>query len=838
MGIDDLIFKTNSDAKPDSYDPIDMFNYLDKKDGYGYLRTNQNDFLVEWHTKRDERDAVGIMHTGAGKTLVGLLMLQSKMIEEKMPVLYLCPTVQLVEQVCEQAKNYGINTSRIDENNEFPEDFLNAKKILVATFSKLFNGRSIFGNKTFSSSEKILEIGSILIDDAHSCVEYARKSSTIKIGRELPQYQQLFDIFKIELEKQSYGKFKSIEKGEYSACMQVPYWVWKRNIGSIKNIIHDFSESNNDFEYRMLSETLDVASCYISGTTIEITPKINPMEQIPAYYKAKHRYILSATVNEKDLCFELGIEKQAVSNPIITKSYIVDVGERLILAPTKYHKDITDQMIRKWIFDNCKRQKLNLVVIVPSTKHSEKWKTLGAKVIDGEQNTFEQIIKNLKSGIDEQVVLINRYDGVDFSGDQAHLLILDGMPKFSTNQERANSIAIHNKRLDSKLAQKIEQGMGRTVRSNSDYSVVILLGTSLTKFVSLKNNLAHFSPATRKQLEISNDIVSNASFNSIDEALTEVAKSIKYCLSRNESWVKYSKDRLKEVVIEDKSKQEIETIYLEHDIFINYKNNNISKSIDLLEELKNKLKENPEELGRLYQEEAEVRYSTDQRNSENLQQLSSTKWDGAFKPQKNTTQKEIKDIDIIKESYRRIMNFSDKNSLSDYLSKIIGNLNYSNDSSSNLFEEAVESFGKLIGLESQRPEQLWSDGGPDNLWISMNVQLVIECKNREINNINKSDIEQLGHSSQWFVNKYGNSKKPLLVLFHGKAQKEKNVQVADNMFVVDRESLEKLKTNLSKFQELVVNNFTNLTLENLKQYLSQNNLLINQFIGNYMKKMK
>ena len=79
MGIDDLIFnRTNTDIV-ESSDPIQIFNYLGKKDGFGYLRTNQADFLKEWNERRTERDIVGVMHTGAGKTLVGLLMLQSKL---------------------------------------------------------------------------------------------------------------------------------------------------------------------------------------------------------------------------------------------------------------------------------------------------------------------------------------------------------------------------------------------------------------------------------------------------------------------------------------------------------------------------------------------------------------------------------------------------------------------------------------------------------------------------------------------------------------------------------------------------------------------------------------
>ena len=837
MGIDDLIFETNTNTKATSNNPIDIFNYLDKKDGYGYLRTNQSDFLSEWEKRRNERDIVGIMHTGAGKTLVGLLMLQSKMVEEQLPVVYLCPTTQLVEQVCNQAVNYGINVCRVNEDKTLPDEFLNFEKILVTTFSKLYNGKTVFGNKTFS--DEFTPLGSILIDDAHSCVDYARKHSTITIDRDSEEYQKLFNIFKCDLNKQSNGKCKSIEDGEYSTCMKVPYWVWKDNIDEIKRLIYNYiTRTKSDFEYRMISECIDFASCFISGTNIEITPKITPIEQIPSYNKANHRYILSATINERDLCYELGIEKEAITKPIITSSYIVDVGERLILSPSKYHKDITDKIMRKWIFNKCKNENINLVVIVPSKKASEVWEKLGAKVIDEEHYTFDQIIKNLKSGVTERIVLINRYDGIDFSGDLSHMLVLDGMPIFSTNQERANGNAYRDDRLNGKLAQKIEQGMGRTVRSNSDYSVVILLGDSLTRFVSLKKNLLLFSPATREQLKISNDIITSSSLNDAQEAVDEIIKSISYCLSRNTNWVKYSKNKLSQVSISDFSNPEMDKIQFEYETFQHYKNNNISEAQKTLQKWKQTTEANSEALGQIYQEEAEILYNIDRVKSGNLQKLAAEKWDGAFKPLNNKIQREIKNIDLVSESYKFIKEFTDKNSYSDFISKTINSLVYDNESSSESFEEAIKQLGNIIGLESQRPEKLWDDGGPDNLWLSSEQYVVIECKNKEVNNITKDDIEQLGHSSQWFTNKYGNHKQPLLLLFHGKKELEHNVQVSNYMYIIDEKNLNLLKTKLDNFRELVINNFSDLNLDTLRQYLNQNNLLINSFITTYMRKLK
>ena len=838
MGIDDLIFnRTNTDIV-ESSDPIQIFNYLGKKDGFGYLRTNQADFLKEWNERRTERDIVGVMHTGAGKTLVGLLMLQSKLVEEKEPAIYLCPTKQLVEQTVKQASHYGVDVCEIGDDNRIPIEFKNAKKILVTTFSKLFNGKSIFGVKDFTNTASILKIGSVLIDDAHSCVDYARNSSTIIIKNETPAFNGIFELFKAEIERQSYGKYNSIQRSDSSVSIQVPYWEWLSKIRDVKEILNThFSKESEDFEYRMIQNLLDFSRCYISGTQIEITPKYNPIEQIPSFSKAKHRYILSATINEKDLREELGIEKSAIENPIVTNSYVIDVGERMILAPTKYHKNITDSIIRNWMITECKKQNMGLVVIVPSRNSSatQEWEKLGAKIIDN--SNYEAIFSGIESGKREQVVLVNRYEGIDFPGEQSHILILDGLPEFSTNKDKAISTTSQDDNWKLKIVQKIEQGLGRTVRSNSDYSVVLLLGDKLVDFISLKSNMKYFSLATQAQLSISNELVSGFVISDIKAAKEEIVKSINYCLSRNPSWVKYAKDKLSEVNVSELAHTDISDIENEYESYKQYVRHDFVNSISKLEALRDNKSGN--ELGRIYQEEAEVRfYSSDIQNSQNLQNLAFEEWDYAFKPEISGYQKTLKTPDIIEASFKFITDHSDKYSLSKFINDIISKLRYDNEASSEHFEKAIEDLGKLLGLHSTRPEKIKDDGGPDNLWLSRDYQFVIECKNREVNNINKGDVEQLLHSELWFTNNYGGTYHQKLILFHAKSEKEREVQFSDNMYIVSREKLNRLKDKIEQLKQLLIDNFDGLTKEQLQQYLFKTKLNIRQIEHHFFTKAK
>src|SRR5437660_2324752 len=94
-----------------SADPIAVFEDLDKESGKEYLRPPQKAVLTKWYQDlRELRDTIVKLHTGQGKTLIGLLMLQSYLNEGAGPALYVCPNNYLVRQTVEQANSFGIET--------------------------------------------------------------------------------------------------------------------------------------------------------------------------------------------------------------------------------------------------------------------------------------------------------------------------------------------------------------------------------------------------------------------------------------------------------------------------------------------------------------------------------------------------------------------------------------------------------------------------------------------------------------------------------------------------------------------------------------------------------
>ena len=88
---------------------MEIYDNLDRVASVGPLRPIQEDVLSTWDNDYlDKKDVIIKLHTGAGKTLIGLLALQSRLNMDKGPCIYVCPNIQLAQQVAGDADKFGV----------------------------------------------------------------------------------------------------------------------------------------------------------------------------------------------------------------------------------------------------------------------------------------------------------------------------------------------------------------------------------------------------------------------------------------------------------------------------------------------------------------------------------------------------------------------------------------------------------------------------------------------------------------------------------------------------------------------------------------------------------
>ena len=351
-------------------DPVNLYNTLDRASDKGPLRPAQEVVLKRWHAEyASKKDAILKLHTGQGKTLIGLLILQSRLNGGQGPALYLCPNRFLVNQTCSQAKQFGLSVCTADD--DLPADFVNRKSILVTTVQKLFNGQTEFG-----LGNNAQEVGAIVIDDAHACVDAIRNAFVIHLDKDESAYSSIQSLFADELEKQGVGTFAGIQNGDRDAILPVPYWAWQDRTSEVAKILAARSTCKGvRFAWPLLRDILDKCQCVVSGAALEIVPYLPPLHMFKSYEQAAVRVFMSATVaDDSFLVRGLGIAPDVVRAPLIYENERWS-GEKMVLIPSLIDESLDRAQIITWLAKPGKKRPYGVVALAPSFKHARTGKT-------------------------------------------------------------------------------------------------------------------------------------------------------------------------------------------------------------------------------------------------------------------------------------------------------------------------------------------------------------------------------------------------------------------------------------------------------------------------------
>jgi hypothetical protein len=740
-----------------SYDttrsPRELFDLLpNKHERYEYLRDVQSEVLDAWSDRRNSRDLTIKMNTGSGKTVVGLLVLKSCLNEGIGPAVYVAPSPYLVSQVLREAQELALEATEDAESLRFAS----GKAILVVNVYKLINGLSVFG---VGEAGPKIRIGTLLVDDAHACLETAEDQFTLTAGT--PAHDELLTLFEKDLTQQSEPSFLDLKSGDPHTTMLVPFWAWASKQSEVVRILHSHAKDTAfKFSLPLLKAHLPFCRCAFGSGKVEISPRCLPISAIPSFGAAKRRIFMSATFRD-DSILVTHFDADAESlRQVVTPKSGGDIGDRMILVPQEANPEITDVDLRSFFADVATKH--NVVVIVPSTFRTQFWKGVASRILDSD--TLEDGVKALKAGHVGLVVLNNKYDGIDLPKSACHVLVIDGLPDVRRRIDKIDEGALTGSATTtSQSIQRIEQGMGRGVRSKDDHCAVFLMGRSLTSRLYAHEALNFFTSATRAQLELSGQLASQLRGGTT----ADFRGALDLFLSRDVEWVKRGRAA---VVGAEYGTQALlsETALCERRAFNAAAINDIPTAVSEMQKAVSA------------EDDSRVKAWLKVELAEYTQRLNPGDAQQILKAAVAANNQLTRPLDGIQYLKMGSLSADQGAGCIAYLQKLypdpnrlIIDVNGFTDAlvfapeTAPLFERTLASVAFLLGLAGQRPEAE-TGRGPDVLWsLGSSRFLVIECKNgATTDTINKHDCNQLTGSMQWFEDKYGSMCTAVPILVH------------------------------------------------------------------------
>ncbi len=831
---------------PKRTNPVEIYSSLDRSSETGPLRPSQEKILEIWFNSRmQEKNNIIKLHTGEGKTLIGLLMLQSKINSGEGPCLYLCPDKYLAEQVRQEAHKFGIPQAGRLDGSDLPDMFLDGSRILITHVQKVFNGKTIFG-----LNNKSTDVGSIVIDDSHACIDSIRKSLTLQIPKwvdkkrkanEHPLYSKIINLFSDDIREQGQGSFLEIESGDYNTMLPIPYWSWFDRCEEVTRAIGEYREDDCiKYVWPVIKDQLLNCQAFISGNVLEISPSLMPIDSFGSFSRAKNRILMSATTQDDSFFIKgLGFDIASIRNPLTNKEQQWS-GEKMILIPSLINDNLDRDTVVHRFGKPIERATVGRVILTPSSKSNNQYEKIGASIANTD-NIYEKV-KQLKNGdCSQAVILVNRYDGIDLPDDSCRILILDSKPFFDSLLDRyEESCRANSDTINIRIAQKVEQGLGRSVRGEKDYSVILLVGGDLVKFAKSPITSKYFSSQTRKQIEIGMQVVSFANEDETEKDEYKVLTNlITQVLKRDEGWKEYYVEEMSSINSEVNGENIHNILLQEYKAEKYFLEGDFDKACEIGQELCDQFSENKFERDWYLQQISRYKYQSSKIESNKIQKVAFQNNSELLKPKEGINYNKIEFINQNRTSriQKWLSQYKDYQEMMISIESILQDLTFG--VRAEKFEGALKDLGDAIGFVSQRPDKEIKKGA-DNLWCGVeNQYFLMECKSEVLetrNEITKYEAGQMNSHSAWFESEYGEALcKRILIIptrnlsYYGDFTHE--------VEIMRKANLKKLKNNTKNFfKEFSAYSWREVTDQKIQEFIDAHSLDLKSLRENYSEK--
>jgi hypothetical protein len=471
---------------------------------------------------QDQTDVALQLPTGSGKTLVGLLIGEWLRRKNTERVVFLCPTRQLVNQVVAQAEGqyglsvHGFTGQKATYNPTAKADYQAGRRLAVTTYSALFNSYPFFDSPNV-----------IIADDAHAAENYIASMWSVRIERNNPEHAALHTalseiLLKSRLDSTDYGRLTGqLDDNlvDISWCDKLPTPTFSEISGEFAAIVDQHVGGVDDLRYpwMLVRGHLDACHLYLTPQEIYLRPLIPPTWTHAPFADARQRIFMSATLGEGGDLERLTGRKNIHRLPVPPGWDRQGIGRRFFIFPEMALTEDESVSLRQTLMTKVPRS----VVLVPNDRvkneiASDAANNLGLTVFDAAG--IEESKASFISSKATVAVFANRYDGIDFPGDECRLLFLDGLPRTTNAQERFFVTRMGaGVLLQGRIQTRVVQAVGRCTRSLQDYSAVVVTGAELTDYLNSPSRLCYFHPELQAELDFGARQSSNTTLDDLIE---------------------------------------------------------------------------------------------------------------------------------------------------------------------------------------------------------------------------------------------------------------------------------------------------------------------------------
>ncbi len=488
-------------------DPESLFRDLrTRSSDIPHLWSHQADLLRSYNNNTEHRSNVAIeLPTGAGKTLVGLLLAEFRRHSHGERAAYLCPTRQLAKQVGNQAKQYGIDVSvLIGPQRGYPEkaisDYKSGQTIAVTTYSGVFN-----------SKPRIDDAQILILDDAHAAENYIASMWSLEIRRDVDEdlFEETIILLREGLPDFFYEDVSSgvgdRTKGLNDTTELVSGQQIRKCEDNLRGLFNDRLKPRSSpwFVWNLLKGNIKACCVFVSYDMVLIRPFIPPTLSHNAFANASRRVYMSATLGAGGELERITGIKPIKRLPIPAGWAGRGTGRRLFLLPQL----AMDNSDAKKVMHEAIRDFPRCLVLAPTSYDAQAIEE-SLEATDRTILKASHIEDDLQSFTSEErtVLILSRYDGLDLPDDSCRLLIMAGLPSGTNLQEeflwsRMSAQTL----LRDRVLTRFTQGVGRCTRSDNDFALILLWDRSLQDYILRQDNRCLLNAELQAELELGID---------------------------------------------------------------------------------------------------------------------------------------------------------------------------------------------------------------------------------------------------------------------------------------------------------------------------------------------